>query len=164
MIATSGCTEVSSAMPAAASAALVDLMSGELEHRPQPLTCLAAVFYQQHTPGLRATFLREGHARTAVWRRHPPQPYRERAAVPLSIARRGHRALMQLDQVPDEGQPDAEAAARAIDGFVGLHIHIEDVGQQRRRDAEARVRDAQHGVGAVDAEPHLDAAAGRACT
>ena len=137
--------------PADAIGRVVDHVPGELEHRPQPLSCLAAVLDQKHAPGLRTTFPRDRHTRRRFCRGNLPQPYREPAAVPFSIARRVHRAAVQLDQAPDEGQADSEAAPRAVNGLVGLHVHVEDEGQQRRRDAEARVLDAQHGVGAVGA-------------
>jgi len=67
---------------------------------------------------------------------------------------------MQLDQAPDEGQADSEAAPGAVKGLVGLHVHVEDEGQQRRRDAEPRVFDAQHRVCAAGAQGHANPATG----
>ena len=57
-----------------------------------------------------------------------------------------------------------EAALRAVERPIGLHVHVEDEGQQRRRDAEAGVLDAEHGVVAVGAERHPNLGRRAACT
>ena len=63
---------------------------------------------------------------------------------------------MQLGQAPHQREPDAEAAARAVDGVVRLHEQIEDLRQHVGRDADALVGDPQHGVVAFAADEHAD--------
>ena len=50
----------------------------------------------------------------------------ERGAAIASIARRLDRAAVQLDDVPDDGQPEAEAGVRPRRAAVGLAEAIED--------------------------------------
>ena len=54
------------------------------------------------------------------------------------------RAAVQLDQVLDQRQADAQAALRAVERLVGLREQVEDVRQQRRRDADAVVLHRDH--------------------
>ena len=67
-----------------------------------------------------------------------------------------HGAAVQLGQPPYQREPDAQAAARAVDGVVRLHEQVEDLRQHVGRDADALVGDAQHRVVAFAADEHAD--------
>ena len=60
-------------------------------------------------------------------------------ARPFAVA--PDAAAMQLHQVLDQREPDAQAALRAVQRLVGLGEQVEDVRQEVRRDAGALVRD-----------------------
>ena len=77
----------------------------------------------------------------------------------VRLARGLDRSAVQLDELPDQREADAEPALGAVAGVVGLDEEIEDVRQQVRADAAAFVGDAQHGLGALGASPTR----GRAC-
>ena len=154
MMPTSGRTIVQQFEPADAIGRVVDDVPGELEHHPQHLACVAAVFDQQHASGPRATFRQQ--ARTlgldVLPRRNLRQSDGERAAAPFSLARRHDRAAVQLDEAADQRQADSEAAPRAVERPIRLHVQVEDDGQQLRRDAEPGVLDVEHRVAAVGAQ------------
>ena len=63
---------------------------------------------------------------------------------------------MQFRQAPHQREPDSQAAARAVDGVVGLHEQVEDLRQHVGRDADALVGDAQHRVVAFAPDEHAD--------
>ena len=96
---------------------------------------------------VRRCFDRRGRrmASTASTRRHRDQRDRqqdgERRAAILALAVGRDRAAVQLDQVLDEREAEAEAAVRARAGAVGLPEPLEDVRQHRGRDALAGVAD-----------------------
>ena len=80
------------------------------------------------------------------------QAHRERRAVRLPAALGGHRAAVQLDEMADERQPQAEARVLARDVGGLLPEALEDVRQERRVDARAGVTDPQHRVVALRLE------------
>ena len=66
------------------------------------------------------------------------------------------RAAVHFDDPLHEREADAEAAARAPAGAIGLAEHVEHPRQHLRVDAHAGVRDADHGLVAVAAEGDRD--------
>ena len=71
------------------------------------------------------------------------------------------RPAVQLDQVAHDGEAEAEAAVRRVVVGVGLPEAVEDVGQELRPDALARVadRDLDVRVDALQPDLHAPAAA-----
>ncbi len=59
-----------------------------------------------------------------------------------ALAMDADAAFVHFDQRADDGQPDAQAAARAREGLIGLDEQIEELGQELRRDSDAVVGDA----------------------
>ena len=121
---------------------VVDQMSGELEHGSQSLSRVPAVFDQEHASLCCTPFMRECRRDAVAWRGNLPQSDGKRTAASFSVARRGDRAAVQLDEVADEGEADPEAVLRVVQCPIDLDVHVEDGGQQRRRDAETGVLDA----------------------
>ena len=77
--------------------------------------------------------------------------------APGLVARDG--AAVELDELLDDGEAEAEAAVAAGGGAVGLAEAVEDVGEELGRDALAGVGDGDFDVGVDAAEEDLDAAA-----
>jgi len=77
----------------------------------------------------------------------------ERRTMPYAGAARRDVAAVQLDEMLDEGPPDAETAMRAGAGRVGLAESVKNVWQHVGRDA---------GPGVLD--DNLYCAVGAACT
>ena len=67
-----------------------------------------------------------------------------------------HGAAVQFREAPHQREPDAEAAARAVDGVVRLHEQVEDLRQHVGGNADALVGDTQHGVVAFASDEHAD--------
>jgi len=63
--------------------------------------------------------------------------------------------VVQLDEVPDDGQPDAEPAVAAAGPGVLLPETLEKVGDEGRIDAPARVRDLESGNAALPGQAHV---------
>ena len=83
----------------------------------------------------------------------------ELAAHARAVAARLDRAAVQLDDALRERQPDAEAAARAVDALLGLHEQLEDLVEHRRARCRSRGRRRAAARGRrCDREPQLDAA------
>src|SRR5439155_25647875 len=79
----------------------------------------------------------------------------ERGPLPGARTRRLDRPAMQVNQLTDECEPEAEAAMAARAGAVPLAERFEDVRQQLWRDSLARIaHDEPHGVVAAF-ESHL---------
>ena len=90
--------------------------------------------------------------RGAVGQRH-----RERRAD-VGGALRRHRAAVQADELLDHRQTDAAALARARAGAGHPGEALEEAGQLRGRDADARVGDGEDGAARARSEPDGDAA------
>src|SRR5439155_4173541 len=71
-------------------------------------------------------------------------------------ARRAHPAAVQVDQVPDDREPEAEAAMGAGASALRLSEAIEDVGQEFRTDPHPRVLDGDLGVAVGALETDFD--------
>ena len=67
------------------------------------------------------------------------QPDRERRAVPFTRAHRPHGAAVQFDDVPHDGQAEAEPSESPRRRRVGLPEPVEDEGQHIGSDADAGV-------------------------
>src|SRR6185436_8784016 len=80
------------------------------------------------------------------------QTHEERGAFAFAVALRVRRAAVELDDAADDREPDAEAALRARDRGVGLPELLEDVRQERGRDAASVVADADLGGAAEVAQ------------
>ena len=68
-------------------------------------------------------------------------------------------AAVQLDDVADDGQADAQAAVMSGAGGVSLAETIEDIGEELRIDADAVVGDFDLDIAALAGEADLDLAA-----
>ena len=66
---------------------------------------------------------------------------------------------MQLDDVANDGQAEAETAAGALQRLVALHEALEDLADERRRNAVAVVVDGEHRAAALAPQDNADAAA-----
>ena len=66
---------------------------------------------------------------------------------------------MELDDVADDGEPEAEAAVRSRRGRVSLPEAIEYIRQQVRRHALTGIGDLDHGIRADTSGRHGDRAA-----
>ena len=84
----------------------------------------------------------------------------ERRAVALARALRLDAARVQLDEVADDGEAEAEAAVAPGDGRVGLAEAVEDVREELGRDSLAGVGDRDLRLAVGPLEPHLHPAAG----
>src|SRR5258707_894048 len=78
----------------------------------------------------------------------PPRPRprerdRERRAATLALARDPHAAAVELDDVADDREAEAQSAVHARRRVVGLPEAFEDVRQELRFDALAGVRDGE---------------------
>ena len=82
------------------------------------------------------------------------QAHRERRAAAIAVAGGMHAAAVHFGQPLHQREADAQAAARAVDGVVRLHEQIEDLRQHLRRDADALVDHAHHGIVAFAADEH----------
>src|SRR3954468_9275527 len=82
--------------------------------------------------------------------------YLEGRSLPLAFARRGHRAPVRLDDVPDDRETETEAAVVPRRSAVFLGEPVEDVGQESGIDSGAGVAHLDDGVpaGAADGERH----------
>ena len=89
---------------------------------------------------------------------------RTRCPGPRPGAVRGHRAAVHLDDPLDERQADAEAAARASAGAIGLPEHVEHARQHLGMDADAGVADADHRLVALAARTRSKSAGRARCT
>ncbi len=89
------------------------------------------------------------------------QPHRERrpAAEPLAV--HADRAVVGIDDLLDDRQPQAQAAAVAVARGVALREPVEHVGQEIRRDALPRVADTNAQAGVVLRQRDHDATARR---
>ena len=76
--------------------------------------------------------------------------------MPITQAVGVRGATVQLRQPPHQREPDPQAAARAVDGVVGLHEQVEDLRQHFGRNSDALVGDAQHRVVAFAPDTHAD--------
>src|SRR5207247_42597 len=84
--------------------------------------------------------------------------HRERRALPLAATSCLDAASVQLDQLPHDREPDAETPVRASARAVGLPEALEQLGQERRGDALAAIRDRQLDVRARARQSELDPA------
>ena len=84
----------------------------------------------------------------------------EAAALPRAGAGGLDGAVLQLDQPPDQREPDAQPALRPVEAALALDEQIEDVREQVRRDAHARVLHLEECVGPSAPDGHANAAAG----
>src|SRR5207253_6070154 len=108
-------------------------------------------------PGcLRGGRWRPGRARR-LGRDPERQPHREGGAFTLARALRVHAAPVQLDDVADDREAEAQAAGPPRDRGLGLPEALEDVGEEAGRDALARVADREAEVRLGGPEPPLDA-------
>src|SRR5262245_34516506 len=82
------------------------------------------------------------------------EPDNERRAVVLAVALDDDRSAMQVHQVFDDGDTEAEAAESPLAAGVFLAKPVEDVRQEFRRDARARVADHDRGVAVRPLHPH----------
>ena len=81
--------------------------------------------------------------------------------APAARALGGHRPAVQLHQVANEGQPDAQAALGSVDRVVGLRERLEDAGQDARVDPDPVVSDPNLSHPALRRHSDLDAPAAR---
>src|ERR687888_338594 len=72
-------------------------------------------------------------------RPHQREPQGERGPLAGAATLRVRGSAVRLDDVPDDGEPEAEAAVRACGGAVGLAEALEDEGEEVRANALARV-------------------------
>src|SRR3954466_11027771 len=75
------------------------------------------------------------------------KPHGESSSLSFSFALGLHRSAVDLDEVPDDGEPEAKAAARASDRAVRLPEAIEDEAEEVAGDADARIGDRHHRLG-----------------
>jgi hypothetical protein len=61
-----------------------------------------------------------------------------------------YAAAVQLDDVADDGEPEAQAPAFPAGGGIRLAEALEHVGQEFGRDANSSVRDADLGLPSVE--------------
>ena len=80
-------------------------------------------------------------------------PHRERRAEPFAGALGADRSAVELHQVVDDREPQAQAAVPARGGGVGLAEGVEDVGHEMRRDPLPRVADDDLGPAVVAPRP-----------
>ena len=83
----------------------------------------------------------------------------ELGALPDPVTVRLDPTPMELHEAPHDGQTDPEPAGRSLEPALGLHEDVEDARQQLRRDPDAVVAHAHHGLGAVALRGELDAPA-----
>ena len=83
-----------------------------------------------------------------------PEPDGEDRAQAAAVAVRLHGAAVHLDEVADQGQPQAQAAVGARRRAVRLAEPVEHVGQELRRDPDAGVR---RPAGRPDRPPRTEA-------
>src|SRR5580765_5541346 len=83
------------------------------------------------------------------------EPDDERRAVVLAVALHDDRSAVQVHQVLDDGETEAEAAESPLATGVFLTKPVEHVRQEFRRDARARVADDDRGVAVGLLEPHF---------
>src|SRR5207253_7812811 len=89
------------------------------------------------------------------------QAHGERRAGAVAAAFRGDPAAVELDEVADEGQPEADAAVHTGHRAVRLPEPVEDVRQERGGDAHARVADYEPRLVADAIDTHAHTAARR---
>ena len=106
--------------------------------------------------GVRAVLLRFDGRRGQERKLHP-----EGRALALAGALGGHGASMQLDEVANESEPDAEAALGAGAPALALLEAVEDDRQQLGADAGAGIADDDLEVRADPPQGELDAAVSR---
>lgn len=88
-------------------------------------------------------------------------PDDERRSLALPLALGADRSAVKLDELADEGEPDAETAVRPGRPAVGLPEALEGMRQEVGADPLAVVPDDERDVLAAPLDPHVDAAAGR---
>jgi hypothetical protein len=125
---------------------VVNQVPGRFEGHSQSLASVRAVFDQQDAPGPCPPFHRERDPRRDAWRGDLLHSDRKPAAASFSSAGCGDGAAVQLDEAADQSEADPETGLRMVQCAINLHIHVEDERQERRRDAEARVLDAEDSV------------------
>src|SRR6185437_15922343 len=76
------------------------------------------------------------------------------------LARRTHGPPVPFDQVPHDGEPDAEPPVRAVECALALYEQVENVWQQLGRDSAAVVAHIDRDLFAFQLYAHLDLAAG----
>src|SRR6185436_15635517 len=83
------------------------------------------------------------------------EPDDERRAVVLTVALDDDRSAVQVHQVLDDGETEAEAAESPLAAGVFLAKPVEYVRQEFRRDARAGVADDDRGVAVGALQPHF---------
>ncbi len=79
----------------------------------------------------------------------------------IALAVDGDAAAVPVDQVLDDGQPEAEPAARGVGRAVGLHERLEDPRQLRAGNAAAVVAHGHPHTPGQLLDRHFDAPLGR---
>ncbi len=102
------------------------------------LARLAVVVHDEHPQALEIDGRRRRPAVPGL-RQHEGQAHRERRPLSFPPALRGDRPAVELDEVADERQPQAEAAVRTRAGRVALPEALEHVGKEVGADAGPRV-------------------------
>ena len=111
---TSGRKRSATASPDGPLSATCDLVARELQHRLQALGGVDVVLDHQHAQLRGGGRARPGLA-DAGRRVVDRQLDRDRSTLARPGARDAHPPLVQVDQALDQGQPEAEAAAGALD-------------------------------------------------
>ena len=90
------------------------------------------------------------------------QTHDELAAAAKPAAVRFDGSALQFHERPDQGEPDAQAVARALQRRIDLGKHVEEARQFFGRDADAVVPHSNHGLPAFQsgAQPDVPASVG----
>ncbi len=144
----------------------LDLRAGHGEHLAKDLAGVELVLDEEDPDarklvGVRcARALRRGRRALGEWADRDLEG--ELGAVAEAFARGVDRAAVRLDEVADDGEAEPEAAVAPRGGGVALAEALEDVGQERGRDALAVIAHGDDGGASARGEGDVDLGAARA--